>query len=103
MKNLLVPVVKVFRDGRLQEIDSSELVPGDVIQISEGDKVMADCKIIHNNELEINEAILTGESLPQKKISEKVEIQIKELLKSQKFDDALKLAQKAIDFESKLG
>lgn len=39
----------------------------------------------------------------QKKISEKVEIQIKELLKSQKFDDALKLAQKAIDFESKLG
>lgn len=69
MKNLLVPKIKVFRSNRLVEIFSDELVPGDVFQVSEGDKVMADCRIIRDFELEANEAVLTGESFPQKKTS----------------------------------
>lgn len=74
MKKLLVPKVRVFRDKVLYEVSSTELVPGDVIMISEGDKIMADCRIIHSNDIETNEAILTGESFPQKKTSEKIAI-----------------------------
>ncbi|MDP1729125.1 MAG: HAD-IC family P-type ATPase [archaeon] len=70
MKNLLVPIVKVFRNNRLVEISSTEIVPGDIIQFSEGDKIMADCRIIKEANLQINEAILTGESFEQKKSSE---------------------------------
>ena len=72
LKKILVPNVKVLREGRLHEIPSSELVPGDVLIFSEGDKVMADCRLIHVNELEANEAVLTGESFPQLKSSEKL-------------------------------
>ncbi|MEM2956543.1 MAG: HAD-IC family P-type ATPase [Candidatus Pacearchaeota archaeon] len=69
MRELLVPKVKVLRDNIMQEILSTELVPGDILLVSEGDKIMADCRVIHSNELETNEAILTGESFPQKKSS----------------------------------
>jgi len=71
MKQLLVPNVKVFREGKLIEIPSNELVIGDLIQVNEGDKIMADCRIIHvPGNLETNEAVLTGESFPQKKSAE---------------------------------
>ena len=75
MKNLLVPKVKVFRNNKLQELLASELVPGDVIQISEGDKIMADCRIISENQIQTNEAILTGESFPQNKSSEILDLE----------------------------
>jgi Ca2+-transporting ATPase len=74
MKNLLVPKVKVFRDNKLEEIGANELVPGDVISLSEGDKIMADCRVLHSNELETNEAILTGESFSQSKSSETLKL-----------------------------
>jgi len=70
MKEMLIPNVKVLRNNILREILSSEIVPGDVLFVSEGDKIMADCRILHQNDLEINEAVLTGESFPQKKSSE---------------------------------
>jgi|SRR3989344_4537034 len=70
MKQLLVPKVRVFRNNILQEVLSSEIVPGDIILVSEGDKIMADCRVIHSNDIETNEAALTGESFPQKKSSE---------------------------------
>lgn len=54
----------VIRDGQELEIDSLLLVPGDVIKIEEGDRVPADAKLITAVNLEINEAALTGESLP---------------------------------------
>ncbi len=69
LKNMLVPNVKVIRNGKMTEISSLAIVPGDILEISEGDKIMADCRIIHTNELEANEAILTGESFPQRKSS----------------------------------
>lgn len=74
LKSLLVPKVRVFRENRLMEISSTELVPGDIIQIEEGDKIMADCRLIHDSQLEVNEAILTGESMPQSKSSETIKL-----------------------------
>jgi Ca2+-transporting ATPase len=67
MKEMLVPRVRVLRNNVLSEILSSDIVPGDVLFISEGDKIMADCRVLYSNELEMNEAVLTGESFPQKK------------------------------------
>ena len=72
MKEMLAPRVRVLRQGKLAEIYSSELVPGDILFVSEGDKVMADCRLTDVNELETNEAVLTGESFPQKKSSERL-------------------------------
>jgi len=57
----------VRRDGRERRIEISELVPGDVVLLRAGDSVPADGRLLHLNELEINEAPLTGESKPVKK------------------------------------
>jgi Ca2+-transporting ATPase len=76
LKNLLVRKVQVFRDNQLKEIDSKELVPGDIIRFSEGDKIMADCRVISSNQLEINEAVLTGESMPRIKIVKKLNLDL---------------------------
>lgn len=54
----------VIRDGKLKEINSEELVPGDIIKLSIGDLVPADARILTSNSLTINESQLTGESLP---------------------------------------
>ena len=62
----------VIRDGKKQEIDSSEVVPGDIQELREGDKVSADARIIQSVQLETQESILTGESLPVKKTPEKL-------------------------------
>ncbi len=67
LKNMLVPKTKVFRDSRLTEIDSRDLVPGDILILSEGDKIMADARIISSENLQVNEAVLTGESFPKEK------------------------------------
>ncbi|MEM4271919.1 MAG: HAD-IC family P-type ATPase, partial [Candidatus Pacearchaeota archaeon] len=72
--NLLVPVVKVIREGIVREISSLELVPGDIIIVSEGDRMTADCRILHENDLQANEAVLTGESFPQDKSSDAISL-----------------------------
>ena len=55
---------RVRRNGREREIDATELVPGDIIRVSQGDRVPADGRIILSNNLMADEAILTGEALP---------------------------------------
>ena len=72
MKKLLVSKVKIMRDGKISEIDARELVIGDIIILSEGDKIMADCRIIHSDDLQANEAVLTGESFPVSKNALKI-------------------------------
>lgn len=57
----------VLRDGKPIEIDSVNIVPGDIVLLVSGDKVAADLKLIHSMELEIDESMLTGESLSVKK------------------------------------
>lgn len=57
----------VMRDGVRMHIDSSEVVPGDILFFVSGDKVAADVRLISSRELQINESALTGESLPVEK------------------------------------
>ncbi|MBI1863416.1 cation-translocating P-type ATPase [Candidatus Microgenomates bacterium] len=63
LKDLSVTITRVIRDGREQEVDSKYIVPGDIIYVEEGSKVIADGKLIEGRNLELNESVLTGESL----------------------------------------
>ena len=58
---------KVIRDGKLIHLPSSELVPGDVILLEAGDSVPADCRVLESASMKIEEAALTGESVPVEK------------------------------------
>lgn len=55
----------MWRDGNVQVIDASELVPGDIVDMSDGDQVPADIAIIFANECKVDNSSLTGESEPQ--------------------------------------
>jgi len=68
LRKLFIPQTKVFRDGKLKIISSQYLVPGDVVEFEEGDKITADSRILETTNLEVNEAILTGESMPVEKL-----------------------------------
>ena len=70
LKKMSVPECEVIRDGLLQKISSEELVPGDVILLHEGDYVPADLRLIEVYNLRIDEASLTGESVPVEKITD---------------------------------
>lgn len=61
LKKLSVPKVKVIREGTLQEVDSTELTIGDLVQIEAGDVISGDGRIIECSSLQINESALTGE------------------------------------------
>ena len=63
---------KVIRDGRLVQLPSSELVPGDVVLLEAGDSVPADCRVIESASMKIEEAALTGESVPVEKHAEQI-------------------------------
>ena len=58
---------RVLRDGSLQEIDSEELVPGDMVVLNAGDRVPADLRLVQVKGLQCNESALTGESQPVNK------------------------------------
>lgn len=62
LKSLSSPSAKVIREGRKIEIDSKNIVPGDILELEAGDLVVADGRIIHNYSLQVNESSLTGES-----------------------------------------
>lgn len=57
----------VLRDGQLVTIPVSEIVPGDIVQIAAGDRIPADMRLIHQKNLQVEEAALTGESVPSQK------------------------------------
>jgi Ca2+-transporting ATPase len=62
LKKMVVPMSLVLRDGKEKEIDSKEIVPGDILILRSGKKVPADCLVLEENELMANEAVMTGES-----------------------------------------
>lgn len=64
LKNYTVQSVRVKRGGKEHEIEATSLVPDDILIISEGDRIPADCTVIDSNRLEVEESVLTGESLP---------------------------------------
>ena len=73
LKNMSSPRARVRRDGHVVEIDSRELVPGDIVLLEAGDVVPADMRLLEAASLKIEEAALTGESVPvEKDITETV-------------------------------
>lgn len=74
LKTYLRQRSRVVRNGIEKDVDTEEVVPGDIIRLSQGDRVPADARIIFTNDLQIDEAVLTGESLPVVKISEEIKI-----------------------------
>ena len=74
LKNMSSPLARVRRDGHVVEIDSRELVPGDIVLLEAGDVVPADIRLLEAASLKIEEAALTGESVPvEKDVTETVE------------------------------
>ncbi|WP_338786641.1 calcium-translocating P-type ATPase, SERCA-type [Metabacillus sp. FJAT-53654] len=67
LKELSAPQVMVLRDGDWMRILSKELVPGDVVKFTNGDRIGADMRLIETKSLEVEESALTGESLPVQK------------------------------------
>ncbi|MFC3607025.1 cation-transporting P-type ATPase [Stutzerimonas tarimensis] len=67
IRRMLTARATVLRDGQRQEIDASELVPGDVVLLASGDKVPADLRLLQVQNLRAEEAALTGESLAVEK------------------------------------
>lgn len=64
LKKHSTQLVAVIRDGDEVSISSIYLVPGDIIILNEGDRVPADARIVHTDNLQVNESSLTGESVP---------------------------------------
>lgn len=74
LKNMSSPLARVRRDGSIVEIDSRELVPGDIVLLEAGDVVPADMRLLEAASLKIEEAALTGESVPvEKDVTETVD------------------------------
>ena len=72
LKNMNKAFSKVLRDGEWKHLASEELVPGDIVKLEAGDIVPADMRLLTSASLKIEEAALTGESVPSEKDAEKV-------------------------------
>ncbi|WP_408004317.1 cation-transporting P-type ATPase [Zestomonas carbonaria] len=72
IRDMLAPHTLVLRDGERREIDAAQLVPGDVVALASGDKVPADLRLLSVKNLHVDEAALTGESVPVEKHTEAV-------------------------------
>ena len=76
LKNIIKYNVKVIRDSEKTIIDSSNLVPGDIVLLESGDHVSADIRIINSSNLQVDESVLTGESISVSKNSDKLKKEV---------------------------
>lgn len=67
LNEMITPLSRVIRDGKELEIATENLVPGDIVVLSEGDRIPSDGKVLQNISLEVDESLLSGESLPASK------------------------------------
>jgi Mg2+-importing ATPase len=65
----VAPTATVLRDGQWQDVRSTEVVPGDVVRLAAGDLVPADARLLESRDLYVQQAALTGESLPVEKLA----------------------------------
>ena len=72
IRGMLAPRASVLRDGERREVDAASLVPGDIVVLEAGDKVPADLRLLEAYGLQVQEAVLTGESVPVDKTSSAV-------------------------------
>lgn len=70
LMKLVSPRARVLREGREWDLDSRELVPGDVVLVESGVRVPADLRLMSVNSLQVDESLLTGESVPVQKSAE---------------------------------
>ena len=68
LRQMASPTAQVIRDGHEKTISTKDLVPGDLVILNNGDVVGADCRVIDSFNMEVDEALLTGESLPVSKV-----------------------------------
>lgn len=69
LEKLVQPLAEVYRDGKITEIESRQLVVGDVIRLSEGQRIPADVRVIESMAFATNDFALTGESNPTRKFT----------------------------------
>jgi len=67
LKEMAAPAARVMRAGIQMTVPARDIVPGDILVLSQGDKVAADARLISSSNLEVNESALTGESFPARK------------------------------------
>lgn len=72
LRSYVVVRARIKRAGKEHDIEAHDLVPGDIIRVTQGDRVPSDARILFANNLEVDEAVLTGESLPVSKSVEPV-------------------------------
>ncbi len=72
LKSMSAPHAKVMRNGELENIDSKDLVPGDIVLIEAGDYIPADIRLVETINLKVDESALTGESVPVEKDADEV-------------------------------
>lgn len=72
LKEMDVIHSRVIRDGKIQEIPSEKIVPGDILSLEAGDMIPGDARLIESNQLQCDESSLTGESLPSEKNTEQL-------------------------------
>lgn len=71
LKNMIAARTRVIRNGKETEVDSRELVPGDVVLLRAGEKIPADCIIAEERDVMVDESVLTGESKEIQKVASK--------------------------------
>jgi magnesium-transporting ATPase (P-type) len=72
LEKLMTPECTVLREGTQEIIPARELVPGDVVLLAEGNKVPADLRLFYTKDMSVDEAALTGESVPVRKMTEPI-------------------------------
>jgi potassium/sodium efflux P-type ATPase len=76
IRHMLAPQATVMRDGERATVDAQMIVPGDIVLLEAGDKIPADLRLVAAHGLSVQEAILTGESVPVEKRTSPVELEV---------------------------
>jgi Ca2+-transporting ATPase len=72
LKKLASPTSLILRDGKLKELPSEDIIPGDILELSGGERISADARLVRAYGLQLDESSLTGESLPVLKDAEAI-------------------------------